>query len=604
MPVERSPPNLTVQNLATKNVISPAQIASPSNYINNPLSAHAQTTPLSWSFECTTPTLTTNNNLSFPLPQPTDSISYLACVNTSSTVTTQACTNTTTITTASNFLTTPIMSVCNSLSTNTLTNTQNIITQGNIIKEQACESLKNSLTLNEQKIDLTTNESVIVASKGAIPKTTKVESIKDINKTLKGIDRYFLITKRKRSPNSSKNNPTPKQTKKAETTETMSQNRFSLLDTNDVEQVADETVKQHKPPALFLREQNSNILVNSLTATVGKDNFFVESLRRGNVLETKIQTFTENNYRKIASYLDLEKKSYYTHQLKSSKGLSVVLKGIESNVPICEITNAIEKEGYKVMSVHNIKNKEKIPQPLFRVEITFESSKLKRNEPHPIYNLRYLLHRRITVEEPRKRKDPPQCLNCQEFGHTKSYCKLPAVCVICGDVHKTSECTKTKNDPKIKKCSNCGGNHTANYRGCPVFIQIKKNASNKSAYRRFQSNDFPQFSSKNNISTQNMTSDQTNNNYANYTVNPLPIYTNNMSYAQAAQSSSVPFESSGANNNPEPRTNKESSHKSPLENSIELLIQTMNNFISNMQVMMQELLRNQGMLLQAFAYKQ
>ena len=105
------------------------------------------------------------------------------------------------------------MSVCNSLPTNTLTNTQNIITQGNIIKEQACESLKNYLQLNEQKIDLTTNESVIVASKGAIPKTTKVESIKDINKTLKGIDRYFLITKRKRSPNSSKNNPTSKQAK-------------------------------------------------------------------------------------------------------------------------------------------------------------------------------------------------------------------------------------------------------------------------------------------------------------------------------------------------------------------------------------------------------
>lgn len=205
MPVERSPPNLTVQNLATKNVISPAQIASPSNYINNPLSAHAQTTPLSWSFECTTPTLTTNNNLSFPLPQPTDSISYLACVNTSSTVTTQACTNTTTITTASNFLTTPIMSVCNSLSTNTLTNTQNIITQGNIIKEQACESLKNSLTLNEQKIDLTTNESVIVASKGAIPKTTKVESIKDINKTLKGIDRNISPLRNKQTVQAASN---------------------------------------------------------------------------------------------------------------------------------------------------------------------------------------------------------------------------------------------------------------------------------------------------------------------------------------------------------------------------------------------------------------
>ncbi len=26
----------------------------------------------------------------------------------------------------------------------------------------------------------------------------------------------------------------------------------------------------------------------------------------------------------------------------------------------------------------------------------------------------------------------------------------------------------------MRKCSNCGGNHTANYRGCPIYLELKR----------------------------------------------------------------------------------------------------------------------------------
>jgi len=77
---------------------------------------------------------------------------------------------------------------------------------------------------------------------------------------------------------------------------------------------------------------------------------------------------------------------------------------------------------------------------------------LKKNEVHPIYNLQYLLHRRINVEEPYKRNGPVQCTNCQEYGHTRAYCSLRTVCVACGDFHKSANCPANKEDPKKKKC--------------------------------------------------------------------------------------------------------------------------------------------------------
>jgi len=73
----------------------------------------------------------------------------------------------------------------------------------------------------------------------------------------------------------------------------------------------------------------------------------------------------------------------------------------------------------------------------------------------PIYNIQYLLHRRITMEEPHKGINPVQCTNCQEYGHTKAYCTLKSVCVVCSEPHTTTNCPKNK-DKSVEKCRGCG----------------------------------------------------------------------------------------------------------------------------------------------------
>ncbi|XP_065219654.1 uncharacterized protein LOC135845118 [Planococcus citri] len=78
-----------------------------------------------------------------------------------------------------------------------------------------------------------------------------------------------------------------------------------------------------------------------------------------------------------------------------------------------------------------------------------------------------LLHTKVKVEPPAKKRELPQCKNCQQVGHTKTYCTRKPKCVKCGLDHETKQCRKKKENPA--KCANCDGDHTANWRGCPVY---------------------------------------------------------------------------------------------------------------------------------------
>ena len=69
-----------------------------------------------------------------------------------------------------------------------------------------------------------------------------------------------------------------------------------------------------------------------LTELVGNNNFHIVPIRKGGVHETKIVCYSEEHYRKIAKYLTEKNKNFYTYQLKSSKGLQDVIKGIDDSV--------------------------------------------------------------------------------------------------------------------------------------------------------------------------------------------------------------------------------------------------------------------------------
>ena len=158
-------------------------------------------------------------------------------------------------------------------------------------------------------------------------------------------------------------------------------------------------------------------------------------LIKGGLHETIIVSYTEGHYRKVSTFLTEENKSFHTYQLKSGKSLLVALKGIDSSVESRNVKEALQKLGYNIKNVNNIINKNKQPQPMSRVQIERDTKKLRKSENQAIYSMKYLLHRRITVEEPHKRNGLIQCMNSQESGHTKSYCKLGSVSFACGDLH-------------------------------------------------------------------------------------------------------------------------------------------------------------------------
>lgn len=108
-------------------------------------------------------------------------------------------------------------------------------------------------------------------------------------------------------------------------------------------------------------------------------------------------------------------------------------------------------------------NGEKIVLTLPLFFVSFEPK--ENNEQ--IFDIQELLYQRITAEAPHRRKDVPQCKNCQQFGHTRAYCKRSPIYVKCCDNHQTAACVKTK---KTKpKCTNCAENHTANWKGCEAY---------------------------------------------------------------------------------------------------------------------------------------
>jgi len=79
---------------------------------------------------------------------------------------------------------------------------------------------------------------------------------------------------------------------------------------------------------------------------------------------------------------------------------------------------------------------------------------------------------KIIVEAPRKKNHIVQCTGCQFYGHTKSYCSRPYVCVKCGVEHNTTLCTKDPAAPAT--CALCGGEHPASYKGCIIYKNLQQ----------------------------------------------------------------------------------------------------------------------------------
>jgi hypothetical protein len=235
--------------------------------------------------------------------------------------------------------------------------------------------------------------------------------------------------------------------------EILTQNEHSIVPT-DIPTfetpIIEEQIKP--PPPIFVKGIiNFSDLCTTLIELIGVDNFLCKS----SLDCTKMQTATPDSYRTLIHFLKDQKAQYHTYQLKEDKPKRAVIRNLHPSTSTDLIKNELELRLFEVRKFTNVLHKtSKCPLALFFIDL--EPTDISNN----IFKLSSLLHTKIKVEEPYKPKVISQCLNCQEYGHTRAYCGYPDRCVHCSANHSSSECIKSRDT--LAKCILRSGDPPAN----------------------------------------------------------------------------------------------------------------------------------------------
>ena len=225
------------------------------------------------------------------------------------------------------------------------------------------------------------------------------------------------------------------------------------------------TTRIAKPPPIYIDAKIIDPLIELLNNTAGKENYTIKQTK---IDQVKVQTNTPDIFRKVTRSLKDKNAAYHIYQLKSDKSYKAVIRGLQPKTNTDKISEELANIGNQVRSINNInKYDTKQPLPLFLVELE------PRNNNKDIYDIEKLLNTIVKVEPPRHKKDIPQCIRCQQYGHTKIYCNRIPACVKCAKNHLTIHCPSTGKIEEVR-CYNCSGKHPASYKGCEARKQLQR----------------------------------------------------------------------------------------------------------------------------------
>lgn len=218
-----------------------------------------------------------------------------------------------------------------------------------------------------------------------------------------------------------------------------------------------------RPPPIFINKSSDWRKVAPVifkNAIVSPQNISAQATSDGSII---IKTLAVDHFRLIQKTLIDHKILFKTSNLPEERTLKVVIRGIPTDISTDELKSELELLNFDVKLVKRFGPVNK-PMPICLVILGNT-----QNSKH-IYEVSDLFFIKVTVES-YKKTGPSQCFACQRTGHGSSNCSHPLRCVKCSGEHKASACPKTKDqDPT---CCNCGGKHTANYRGCPYLAQAQ-----------------------------------------------------------------------------------------------------------------------------------
>ena len=213
------------------------------------------------------------------------------------------------------------------------------------------------------------------------------------------------------------------------------QNQFTPLQVDGEKEDGnkdDLKVSTQKSPPIFVSGVEDIGPLKSLLDNIAENNYTLKTLSNN---EVKILPNSSEKYLPIVEELKKKNTQYFTYQRKQDKTYKTVLRNIHPSVDTSDLKTAIEEYGHKIIRLSNIKERlSQKPLPLFFVEIEINSNN------KTIFEINNLLNTIVQFEPPRKKRNIPQCMKCQGFGHTKNYCYRSPVCVKCADNHLTQNC--------------------------------------------------------------------------------------------------------------------------------------------------------------------
>ncbi|KAE9537986.1 hypothetical protein AGLY_005958 [Aphis glycines] len=216
------------------------------------------------------------------------------------------------------------------------------------------------------------------------------------------------------------------------------------------------------PPFYVQDIKNVFAFKNTLIQLTGQNGFTCKSLPSFLIVHPQ----GRENFSTIAKHLMETDACFHTFMPSIYRPYKIVIRNLHHSTLISDISDALDELGHFISCVINI-SKNGHPLPLFFVD-------LKRNTNNKeVLSLSSILHTKIKVELPyRTKSGPPQCKNCQSYGHTAKYCHRPPRCIKCGKGHFSDTCTKDKSS--LATCALCSGDHTSNYKGCPKYKALLK----------------------------------------------------------------------------------------------------------------------------------
>ena len=188
-------------------------------------------------------------------------------------------------------------------------------------------------------------------------------------------------------------------------------NRFSTFSEEHVEEAAQQSAEPKPPPIFISGVKNIKPLTETLN-TIAKDKYLLKTLHNDQV---KVQPTESSVYTTIVKSLIDKNTEFHTYKPRQDRSFRVVLKNIHPSSDLNDITQDLTDKGHEVTNIWNVKQratKKLLP-------IHFIGIKPASNNKE-IYNITTLLNTIVQFEAPHAKREIPQCMRCQHFGHTKN----------------------------------------------------------------------------------------------------------------------------------------------------------------------------------------